>query len=104
LGTVSNTGYGFTLGVTGNLSTSGAMIPFLSLDAGVLAYSGDSYNNAETSTLAPAVTAGVRWMIKSSASVNFTATYAHVLNATGSKDVDGNQVLLGVGVSLFAGP
>ena len=103
-GTVANTGYGGTLGLTANLATSSAAIPFLSLDTGVLAYSGDGYTNAETSVLAPAVTAGVRWMIKSSASVNFTLTYEHILNATGSKNVDGNSVLLGIGVSLFAGP
>lgn len=79
-------------------------MPFLSVNGGFLSYSGDGYSNAENSLLAPSATAGVRLMIKSTASVNFTVTYEHVLNATGSKDVDGNNFLLGVGVSLFNGP
>lgn len=103
-GSFSATGAGAAAGLAANFATKGETVPFVLLEAGFISYSGDGYANAETTGLFPSISGGVRWMLKNTASVNFTLTYQHQVNASGVKNLDSNNLLLGVGVSLFSEP
>jgi hypothetical protein len=95
----SDTALGATAGFTYNFSPKGGVIPFASVGFGALFYDGFSFD--ETAVLAPMITAGVRLLVGSSASVNLSLGYQHEANAEGEFNASSNRVVAGVGVSIF---
>ncbi len=95
----SDTALGASAGVIYNFSAKGQLIPFASLGFGALFYDGFSFD--ETAVLAPTVGAGMRCLVGSNASINFSLGYQHESNANGEFNADANRVVAGVGVSLF---
>jgi hypothetical protein len=97
----SASAFGASAGLTFNISTQGALIPFLRGTVGFLTYSGDGFQGTDTEYLAPAVSAGVRTMVGGSASLNFSALFTHHSNVQGQKYLTANEFGLAVGLSIF---
>jgi hypothetical protein len=100
-GSFSTTDFGVAGALRLNFATSGTAVPFLGAGLGIVTHGGDT-DNDETTLIAPSVEAGVRFLVGSSASVNMALGYQFRSNALGVKDVSGNIILLGVGISAFA--
>jgi len=96
---MSETALGTTAGLTYNFNPQGGFIPFASVGFGALFYDGFHLDN--TAVLAPMVTAGVRVLVGSSASVNASLGFQHEANAQGEQGLSSNRLVAGVGVSLF---
>ncbi|HZI89695.1 MAG TPA: hypothetical protein VFD83_04505, partial [Candidatus Polarisedimenticolia bacterium] len=95
---MSETALGTTAGLTYNFNPQGGFIPFASVGFGALFYDGFHLDN--TAVLAPMVTAGVRVLVGSSASVNASLGFQHEANAQGEQGLSSNRLVAGVGVSL----
>ena len=89
------TGVGFSAGLLYNFPSQGTMIPFAGLGFGALFNDGFTFN--ETALIAPSLTGGLRLLVGGSASVNLSLGYQHETD----NHVSTNQLLGGVGVSLF---
>jgi hypothetical protein len=96
---MSQTALGTTAGLTYNFSPQGGFIPFASVGFGALFYDGFHLDN--TAVLAPMISAGVRVLVGSSASVNASLGFQHEANAQGESGLSSNRIAAGVGVSLF---
>ena len=96
---MNDTALGVLAGLTYNFSPQGGVIPFASLGFGALFHAGFSFDN--TAVLAPMLRGGIRVLVGSSASVNFSLGYEHESNADGEFQASANRLVGGVGVSLF---
>ncbi len=96
---MSSTALGTTAGLTYNFNPQGGFIPFASAGFGALFY--DGFHLSNTAVLAPMISAGVRVLVGSSASVNASLGFQHEANAQGESGLSSNRLVAGVGVSLF---
>ena len=95
--------FGPQAGVRYHFTTSSNIVPFVEGKLGLLAYTGDGYDDASTTLWLPSVGGGMRVMIGESASVNFLGSFVHQRNAGGVEDVSSNDVRFGLGISVFPG-
>ena len=101
VGSASQTSFGLSGNVTFNFPAGGNLVPFVGLAVGPIFYSGDGLSSTEATLILPSVQVGVRQMVGNSASVNFGLSFAHQLNALGVKDLNGNQLALTIGMSIY---
>lgn len=97
---MSATAYGFEGRLRFNLGDSGTVVPYLEGGVGFLLYSGDGYDDADT-TIRPGGAVGMRVMVNDNASLNLAFGYVYEINAFGVEDIDSNTFLLGLGFSVF---
>jgi hypothetical protein len=97
----SATSLGLTGGVIYNFSSGGQMIPFARVAVGFASNSGALSAGEETTVIAPALEAGLRYLVGSSASVNFGAGFQHRSKWAGVQDLSANTFGLNIGVSIF---
>lgn len=94
-----------SVGVTGdfilNFPTSGNAVPFGQLSVGVTHWGGDLYDDSELTQILPFLGAGVRVFVGDHASMNALVGYRHQVNVFGVKDVDSNDFVLSLGLSVF---
>jgi hypothetical protein len=97
----SATVLGLTGDVTWNFATGANLIPFLRAGAGFQTYSGDLYDDTETTLILPFARAGVRAMVGEAASINVSVGYSRETNAAGISDADANRFNVRAGLSIF---
>jgi hypothetical protein len=97
----SASSYGASGSVLLNLTTSSSIVPYLQAGVGLFAYSGDGYEDAETSTMLPFLAGGLRFLVADSAALDAGLAYQRLTNAGGVEDVDADQIFLGLGISLL---
>lgn len=100
-GSVSASSFGGAGLVALNFPTAGPVVPFVQGGAGVLAYSGDGYEDSDATVVLPTAGVGVRFVVGETASVNCGVFYEHHLNAAGEEDVSANIFGVSVGLSLL---
>jgi len=97
----SASSYGASGSILFNFTTSSSVIPYLQAGVGMLAYSGDGYDDAETSTLLPVLGGGLRFLVGDSAAFDAGLVYQRMSNAGGVQDLDAGQFYLGLGIAVL---
>jgi hypothetical protein len=98
---IGGTSYGFGGSLVFNFPSKSSIIPFLQGGFALLAYSGDMYENAETTYVLPSIGVGLRFLVTESASINSGLYYQHISNALGVEDVSANQLYFGLSISIL---
>jgi len=102
-GSESATSLGVVGGMQYNFSSGGQTIPFVRGAIGVVTNSGNLSAGDRTTVIAPAISAGLRVLVGSAASVNFGVGYQHQTSALGVQDLSANTFAMEIGVSIFPG-
>ncbi len=97
----SASGFGATGGLAINVPTQGNVVPFVAAGIGALTYSGDGFENAKTSFIAPYIRGGIRVLVNDTGSVNFGLGYQHQTNYGGTEKLDNNAITASLGVSVL---
>jgi len=97
----SETSLGVIAGLQYNFSGGGQTIPFVRGAVGVATHSGNLSVGDKTTVIAPALSAGLRVLVGSSASVNFGVGYQHESGALGLQDLGANTFTIEIGLSIF---
>ena len=92
---MGNTRLGALAGYQYNFAPQGGMIPFAGIGFGM--NFGEGFTFDQSSLVAPALTAGVRFLVGNAGSVNMSLGYEHETD----NHVSENRMLAQVGVSLF---
>lgn len=92
---MGNTRLGALAGYQYNFAAQGAMIPFAGIGFGM--NFGEGFTFDQSSLVAPALSAGVRFLVGNAGSVNMSLGYEHETD----NHVSENRMLAQVGVSLF---
>ena len=90
-----NTRLGALAGYQYNFSPQGGLIPFAGIGFGM--NFGEGFTFDQSSLVAPALTAGIRFLVGNAGSVNMSLGYEHETD----NHVSENRMLAQVGVSLF---
>lgn len=98
---VSSTSTGLGGEIIFNFPTTAMLVPFIEGGFGILNYSGEGFEDAETSIIFPSLGAGVRFLIGDSSSINLGIGYSEISNWGGVKDLTNNELQLGLGMSIL---
>ncbi len=106
-GKQSGTAFGVFSGGRYNFAGSANVVPFVDASLGLIGWSGDAFQDSETTFIAPGLEAGLRFLAGDAASFNIGLSYTHSVNASlldssgGIRDLSGNQFGIDFGVSMF---
>jgi len=99
---ISSSALGLGANVLFNFAPHGSTIPYyLGIGAGILNWSGNINEDADTTLIIPSAFAGIRIRAGASASFNVGVEYSHRLNAGGIKDVNSSSFGVRFGFSVF---
>ena len=100
VGSASATSIGLTGGVQYNFVSGGRVVPYLRSALGFVNNSRD-VPGIETTFIAPLLQGGLRWLVGSSASINYGLGYRHQLNVQGTRGLSADTFSLEIGLSIF---